>query len=259
MHPALDQYIAGVNQDYLYPASKRPDAVRRRLQTALAFSEFHVDCARALLEQMASTPDAAVFFADRQGRYTLQVFCWPPGFSNHPHHHNTWTVAGVLTGSLLVCRSPLSEAACLASEPIVATAGQAGMLLPPQFHCLRNPGCETAITFHVFSLDNAAASQDLDQRTLSTARFDDDDVVAIARMAVDKGGCEALDCVRLAFFLVGPAAKLDLIKLTMTHDRREGIRMGRTLCRLVGGVDGRRLSSVLDELEAEDHRRVGAL
>jgi predicted metal-dependent enzyme (double-stranded beta helix superfamily) len=259
MQPALDQYIAGVNEDHLYPTSKRPDAVCRRLQAALAFSGFHVDCARAWLEQMTSTPDAAVFFADHLGRYTLQIFCWPPGFSNPPHHHDTWTVAGVLTGSLLVYRSHSSEAACLASEPIVATAGQAGMLIPPQFHCMRNPRRETAITFHVFSLNNAATSQDLDQRASSVASFDDDDVVAIAKMAVDRGGCDALDCVRLAFFLVGPAAQLDLIKLTMTYDRREGVRMGRTLCRLVGGVDGHRLSSVLDELEAEEHRRVGAL
>ncbi len=139
----------------------------------------------------------------------------------------------------------------------MAAPGQVGVLVPPQFHCLRNVGSETAITFHIFSLYNAADKLDLKGWPTSVPRFDDDDVLAIARMAVTKGGSKAIDCVRTAFPLVGHAAKLELVKLMIRLDPFEAIDMGRTLSRLVGGLDGRRLLRLVDGLETA--ARQGAL
>lgn len=247
--PALGRFIAGVNQDHGLPISTRPTAVRARLQAALACADFHVDCARTVLAQMSTDPAAEVLFADPEGRYTLQLFCWPAGFGNEPHRHDTWTVSGVLAGSLEVLRSSLSAADCRAAKPLVATPGQTGVLAPPQHHCLRNAGPETAISFHVFSAGDGAQRADFHGRAAPDVRFDDDDVLAIARLAVAKGGREARDCVRAAFSLVGPATRLDLVKLMLTQDPGEGIAMGRELASQVGGLDGHRLSSLLDGLE----------
>ena len=257
MRATLEQFIAGVNRDHTLPAPNRPDAVRKRLQAALASSEFYVDCARVLLDQFVSNPGGRFLFVDPHGRYTLQVFCWPAGFGNDPHRHDAWTVSGAMMNSLLVFRSAVSAADCLASEPLAAAPGQAGALVPPQFHCLRNIGNETAVTFHVFSLDDAAGTLDLEGRSTLAPRFDDDDVLAIARMAATKGGAAAADCVRTAFSAVGHAAKLELVKLMIRLDPLAALDMGRTLSRLVGGVDGHRLLHLVNRLETA--ARQGAL
>lgn len=253
----LDQFIAGMNLAYSLPAANRLNVIRKRMQAALASDEFYVDCAQVLLGQIVSKPGCRFLFADPLERYTLQVFCWPIGFGNDPHRHDTWTVSGVMMSSLMVFRSSVSEADCLASEPLVAAPGQVGILVPPQFHCLRNIGSETAITFHVFSLDDAAHKLDLEGRPTSAPRFEDDDVLAIVRMAVTKGGGEAVGCVRTAFSAVGHAAKLELVKLMIRLDPLEAIDMGRTLSRLVGGLDGRRLFRLVEGLETA--ARKGAL
>jgi predicted metal-dependent enzyme (double-stranded beta helix superfamily) len=245
----LDQFIASVNRDHSLPASDRAHAIGKRLQAALADGMFYVDCARVLLGQLVSKPDCRFLFIDPEEHYTLQVFCWPIGFGNDPHRHDNWTVSGVMMGSLLVFRSAVSETDCVASKPLVAAPGQVGVLVPPQFHRLRNIGRETAITFHVFSLDDAAEKLDLEGWPTSAPRFDDEDVLAITSMAVAKGGSEAISCVRTAFSAVGPVAKLELLKLMIRLDPTEAIDMGRTLSRLVGGLDGRRLLRLVDGLD----------
>lgn len=247
-HPVLRRFIEGIDEDFLWPVADRAPAVRRRLQAALATAPFRTDCARALLAQAASMPTPVDFFRDDAGRYVLRVFCWPPAFGNAPHLHRSWTVAGILKGALLVRRSAQSAAQCLAAEPIAAVAGQAGMLVPPQFHCLRNDGDTVAISLHVFSRD-APEEAGPDERAPRAAAFDDDELVAITALALDSAGAQALDCVDAAFPLVGLAAKLELMKLTLACDLDEGIRLGRSLCRLVGEADGRRLSTLLDRVD----------
>src|SRR4051812_14607390 len=113
MGGALVRLIAGIDVDFSLPAAEIPHAVRRRLQAALDSPELYLDSARLLLSQLVSDPDARFLFADPKSRYTLEVFCWPPGFGNQPHLHNNWNVSAVMTSSLLVFRSAVSETECL--------------------------------------------------------------------------------------------------------------------------------------------------
>ncbi|MDB5398345.1 MAG: hypothetical protein JWQ55_363 [Rhodopila sp.] len=250
MGAVFNEFIAGLNEDFDLHVVARPNAVRDRLQRAIASTDFRAQCARMLLEQHVWASQVRQFFVDPRQRYSLQIFCWPPGFGNDPHCHETWTVAGVMAGSLLVFRSATSAADCRASAPILARTGEAGVLIPPQFHCLRNDGDETAITFHLFSLDSAEKRPNLEGRPAAAPRFDDDDVVAIVRMVVERRGVEAADCIHAAFAAVGPTAKLDLVKLMLKLDSGAAIALGRTLSRLVGGPDGGRLLKLVERLEA---------
>jgi hypothetical protein len=250
MGRALENLIAGIGLDFSLPVAEVPHAIRSRLQAALDSPELYLDCAHLLLSQLFSEPDARFLYLDPQLRYMLQVFCWPPGFGNEPHLHESWNVSAVMTSSLLVFRSTLSETDCLASKPLLATSGQAGILIPPQFHCLRNVGNETAITFHVFSIDEADDDHvHLERRPTTASRFDDDGILAIATAAARHGGARSVDIVRTAFSVAGNATKLDLVKLMVKLDAREAIRMARTLSRLVGGRDGLRLLEVVEKLE----------
>jgi predicted metal-dependent enzyme (double-stranded beta helix superfamily) len=249
MGSALEHLIAGIDLDLSLPTSEHPYAIRRRLQAALRSTELYLDCAQLSLSQMVSEPDARFLFFDPQSRYTLQVFCWPPGFGNVPHLHKNWNVSAVMINSLLVFRSTISETDCLDSKPLLATSGQAGVLIPPQFHCLRNVGKETAITFHVFSIDETRNDKvHLEHRPTSASR-PDDDILAMATVAARHGGARSIDILRTAFSAAGNATKLELVKLMVKLDPLEAIRMGRTLSQLVGGQDGRRLLEVVERLE----------
>ena len=248
---ALAHLVAGIDLDFQLAASERPHAVRRRVQAALAFPELYLDCAELLLAQLLHEPDSRFLFADGHGRYALQLFCWPPGFGNEPHLHESWNVSAIMSQSLLVFRSAVSKTDCLASEPLLATCGKAGVLVPPQFHCLRNPGDETAITFHVFSTPEPRDRiVDPEHRPSVSERFDDDDILAIATVAATTGNSRSVGVVRSAFSAAGVATKLELVKLMARLSPVEAILLGRTLAALVGGHDGQRLLGVIDRLEA---------
>lgn len=249
--PDLGRLVGGIETDFSLPPPEVPHAVRRRLQAALLSSGLYLDCARLLFSQLVSEPEAGFLYSDPLERYTLQLFCWPPGFGNEPHLHTNWNVSSVMAGSLLVFRSAISGADCLASEPLPANAGQAGLLIPPQFHCLGNAGSEPAITFHVFSLDQAGSDRNhLERSPASMARVDDDGILAIATVAAKLGGRSAIDIVDSAFVAAGNSAKLELMKLMLRLDPQEAIRLGKTLSRLVGGLDGRRLLNAVEKVEA---------
>jgi hypothetical protein len=250
MGRALEHLIAGIDADLSLPASELPHAIRRRLQVALDSPELYLDCAQLLLSQVVSEPDARFLFFDPQSRYTLQVFCWPPGFGNQPHVHKNWNVSAVMANSLLVFRSTVSEADCLASKPILVTSGQAGVLIPPQFHCLRNVGDETAITFHVFSIDELGNDKvHLERRPTTASRLDDDGILAIATVAASHADARSIDIVRTAFSAAGNTTRLELVKVMVKLDPLEAVRMGKALSQLVGGQDGRRLLDVIEKLE----------
>jgi len=246
---ALGRLVEGINRDFTLASPDIPHAVRHRLRTALEGSDLYLDSARLLLSQLVSEPETESLYFDPGARYTLQVFCWPPGFGNEPHLHTNWNVSGVMAGSLLVFRSAISEADCLASQPVIADMGQAGVLFPPQFHCLRNLGDEPAITFHVFSLDSAADRLHLERAPVSLARIDDDGILTIATEAARRGGMHSIDIVASAFLAAGNLTKLKIVKLMVDLDPREAVRMGKTLSRLVGGNDGRRLLHAIEKLQ----------
>src|SRR5215213_1974163 len=224
---ALENLIAGIDRDLSLPISERPHAVRRRVQAVLDSPDLYLDCAHRLLSQLVVEPDAQFLFLDPQSRYRLQVFCWPPAFSNQPHLHQNWNVSGVITRSLLLFRSPISETDCLASQPLLVTSGEAGVLIPPQFHCLRNTGNGTAITFHVFSLDGLLDDKVHLERPTFTERFDDDAILAIATEAARHGGARAIEIVQTAFAAAGNGTKLELVKLMVKLDARKAIRIAR--------------------------------
>jgi predicted metal-dependent enzyme (double-stranded beta helix superfamily) len=246
---ALERLIAGIDLDFSLAAPEVPHAVRNRLRAALESSDLLLDSAQRGLSQLADEPDAGFVYFDPQGRYTMQVFCWPPGFGNDPHLHTNWNVSGIMAGSLLLFRSAISEADCIASQPLVADTGQAGVLIPPQFHCLRNDGSEPAITFHIFSLDQAGETNHLERPPASQERIDDDGILALATAAATHAGARSVDIIQRAFLAAGIAAKLKLIKLMVKVDPREAARMGRHLSQLVGGQDGRRLLAAVEKLE----------
>jgi hypothetical protein len=251
MGRALENLTTGIGRDFSQPPSEVPHAVRRRLQTALESPELFLDCAQLLLSQLVHEPEARVLFFDPQSRYTLQVFTWPAGFGNQPHFHGNWNVSAVMAGSLLVFRSAISPADCLAAEPLLAVCGQAGVLIPPQFHCLRNVRNETAITFHVFSIvgadheklhvENFPAPDDV--------RIDDDGILAIARVAATHDDDRSADIVRTGFSLADNATKLELVKVMVTLNPLDAIAMGKRLARLVGGQDRHRLLDVIKKME----------
>jgi predicted metal-dependent enzyme (double-stranded beta helix superfamily) len=254
---ALVRLIAGIDLDFSLLAAEIPNAVRSRVQAALDSPELYLDSARLLVTQLVSNPDARFLFVDPKSRYTLQIFCWPPGFGNRPHLHSNWNVSAVLTGSLLIFRSAVSETDCLASEPLLVTSGQAGVLIPPQFHCLRNVGDATAITFHVFSADETGDDRAHLERPTFASRFDDDEILAIAGEAARRGGARSMDIVRTAFSAAGNAAKLELVKWMVKLEPVEAVRMARELSELVSGTDGLRLLAVVEKLEAGPGGRKG--
>ncbi|MGB8890225.1 MAG: hypothetical protein WCC87_26100 [Candidatus Korobacteraceae bacterium] len=252
---ALRHLIDGIDQDFSRPASDVPYAVRTRLEAALESPDLYLDCAQLFLSQLVAEPDARVLFVDPGSRYRLQVFCWPPEFGNQPHLHENWNVTGVLVSSLLVFRSTISEVDCLASKPLLATSGQAGVLIPPQYHCLRNVGDQTAITFHVLSRDEPGDEDvHVERAPTSAARLDDSDILAIATVAVMRCGARSIDVVRTAFSAAGNFTKLELLKLMAKLDPLEAIRMGRALSQLVGGQDGLRLLQVIENLNIASRR-----
>jgi hypothetical protein len=249
---ALAGLIAGFDLDFALPGSEIPHAIRRRLNCALGSPALFLDVARRTCGQLVHDPLARSLFDDPRSRYTVQVFCWPVGFGNQPHLHDNWNVSAVLVGSMLVFRSPTSEAACLASEPLVASAGTAGVVMPPQFHCLRNVGASSAITLHVFSADAGSDElADAEMRPTIAERFDDADLLAIVAEAAQHGGALAEDVVRTAFTAAaGSAAKLEVTKRMAMLDPAAAVPMGRSLAALVGGRDGQRLNAVVDRLQA---------
>jgi hypothetical protein len=251
MGRALESLTKGIDQDFSQPPSELPHAVRRRLQTALESHELFLDCAELLLSQLVHDPEARFLFLDPQSRYTLQMFTWPVGFGNQPHFHGNWNVSAVMAGSLLVFRSAISPADCLAAEPLLATCGQVGVLIPPQFHCLRNVGDEVAITFHVFSIaEDDHEKLHLEKLPVSDdLRIDDEGILAIARVAATYHEARSIDIIRTAFSLAGHATELELVKLMVMLNPREAMAMGRRLADLVGGRDRYRLLNLIEKME----------
>jgi hypothetical protein len=250
--PVLGAFATGVEADFELAVEEQPHAVRRRLQAALdASDELFLDAAQLLLAQLVYEPETRFLYFDPDSRFDLQLFTWPAGFYNLPHFHSNWNVSAVMAGSLVIFRSDVSEAGCLNASPLIATAGQAGVLIPPQFHCLRNDGSQTAITFHVFSIDETPGDK-LHLETSPTTgdfRLDDDGVLTLARAAALRGGARSTDIIRLAFAAASTPTKLDLVKLMARLNPPEAVHLGRTLSELVGGEDGRRLLAVVEKME----------
>lgn len=249
MGAALKSLNAGIAEDFLLETHDRPLAVRRRLQASVARTDLLLDSIRLLFSQLASRSGDWVLFLDPEFRYKLQLFSWPPGSENEPHLHTNWNVSAVLSGSLLVYRSALSETDCRAAEPLRVNAGEVGVLIPPQFHCLRNDGVDTALTFHVFSVSGPDEGAHLERQNEAGVRFDDAEIVAIGDAAVRHAGAQAKDILRTAYLLVGHDAKLYVVKQMVKVDPMEAVRMGKSLAELVGGRDGERLFAVIEKIE----------
>ena len=154
---ALQDLILGIGSDFdTCDAADVPYRIRSRLMSAITTPDLLLESSELLLHQVRFAPAERFLARDPQSRYTLQLFCWAPKFGNLPHLHTNWTVSAVLAGSISVQRSSISKEDCRACASILASAGEVGMLKPPQYHCLANPsGTEAAITFHVFPMNHA--------------------------------------------------------------------------------------------------------
>jgi len=249
--PALTALIEAIDCDLTLSDAKVPHTVRRRVQQALTLPGFLLDCAHRLLSQLAFEPGTRYLYLDPQQRYNVQLFSWPAGFSNKPHLHTNWNVSAVFVGSLEILRSTRSEADCAASAPLVAAAGEAGVLIPPQFHFLRNPTETTALTFHVFSNSSTPGQRPHREGPAEAGecRLDDDGILALARAAAGVEDPRVTDIIRTAFAAAGNVTRLELVKLMTAMDPAGGIEMGKQLAHLVGGSDGSRLLAVLEQIE----------
>jgi hypothetical protein len=249
--PALTELVRGIDCDFRLSEAEVPHAVRQRVQQALTSPQFFLDCAHRLLSQLAFEPRTRYLYLDPQLRYYMQLFSWPEGFSNKPHLHTSWNVSAVFVGSVEILRSVRSEVDCAESTPLSAGAGEVGVLIPPQFHFLRNPADTTALTFHVFGSNSTP-----DQRPhregpagAGECRLDDDGILALAKTAARVDDPRATDIIRMAFAAAGSATRLELVKLMTAMDLGGGIEMGKRLAQLVGGSDGSRLLAVLEQIE----------
>ena len=243
MGPTLAAFVAGVNFDLSIPAEETPRAVQNRLQSALG-SDLFFDCADLLLRQVVQEPQTRFLFADPESRYTLQLFCWPPGFGNEPHLHTMWTVSGVMAGELLVFRSNISEEDCRSSIPLLVKSGSAGALSPPQYHCLKNTSAQTSITIHVFAIDQFAADQSMGS-SRATARITNNGILTLATEAARHKHLRCGELLWTAFAAAGTSTKLEILKLMVAVDPREAVRMATRLAEIVGGRDGDRLMSLV--------------
>ena len=250
---ALTSLIAGINSDFSDTGKDVPHAICARLQSALKTQDLYLDCAQLLLDQIVSDPSARFLFKDLLSQYTLQLFCWPPGFGNHPHLHDSWTVAAVLTSSLLVFRSSISVADCLASTPLVATFGNAGILRPPQYHCLRNVSDQTSISFHVFPIGKSQHAESFSRSPSSASRINASGVLALAKEAAKYPSARSVGIVRSAFAIAGNSTKLELVKIMAQLDRRSAVQMGTILAQSVGGEG--RTSTVMHHRTARLSRK----
>jgi|tagenome__1003787_1003787.scaffolds.fasta_scaffold20986338_4 hypothetical protein len=249
--PALTALIEAIDCDLKLTDAEVPHAVRRRVQHALTTPEFFVDCAHRLLSQLAFEPATRYLYRDPQQRYNVQLFSWPAGFGNEPHLHTNWNVSAVFVGSLEIFRSARSPADCAESVPLVAAAGEAGVLIPPQFHFLRNPTETTALTFHVFSSGSTPEQRPHREGPAQAdeCRLDDDGILALAKAVAGVDDPRVTDIIRTAFAAAGNLTRLDLVKLMAAVDPAGGIEMGKRLAHLVGGSDGSRLLAVLEQIE----------
>ena len=250
MDGELGDLIAGIDRDFDLPAPNAAHAVRRRLQDAVS-PALLLSTARRLLANLTAESDAQYLYSDPAFRYGIEIFCWPPGFGNRPHLHLSWNVSAVLAGTIDIFRSTVSAADCLLASPLVATAGEVGILIPPQFHFLKNNGTTSTITLHVFSADSAnGAAPTPEPRPLLAAKFSDDDLLAIVAASISWAGPQAQDIVVAAFDLVKIDAKLSLMKMMATTDLSIAAMLARRLAALVGGVDELRLMEIARGLES---------
>jgi len=247
---ALQSLILGIGSDFdTCAAPDVPDRVRSRLKSATTTPDLLLESSDLLLHQMRNTPAERFLVRDPHSRFTLQLFCWAPGFGNLPHLHANWTVSAVLAGSISVQRSAVSEADCCASPPLLASTGEVGMLRPPQYHCLKNPSStEAAVTFHVFPLEDSY-HQETAESNRPVRRIDSAGILALAKLAAIHGGQRSMNILRNAFEVAGNHTKLEVIKLLAKVDPQETVRLGTMLAHQVGGADGERLLNVLSRFE----------
>lgn len=95
---------------------------------------------------------------DPQGRYTVVVMVWGRGQGTPLHDHaGMWCVECVYRGRIRVRSFDLlgDPAADIvhfaAADEVLAGVGEAGALIPPhEYHWIRNPDPEPAVTIHVY-------------------------------------------------------------------------------------------------------------
>lgn len=94
------------------------------------------------------------------GAYSVVIMVWGPGQGTPLHDHaGTWCVECVSQGRIevtnfrrLANRDSASQVLDFEEEQVQAAGvGEAGKLIPPfEYHTIRNPGEEVAVTVHVY-------------------------------------------------------------------------------------------------------------
>jgi len=140
----------------------RDDEVRcRQVKQVLgdAVSSGEIDLDPALLRTAQGTYARRLLHRDPQERYSVLVMVWDAGQGTMLHDHGgTWCVECVYRGRIQVTsysvRGGDPETGVVQFSPeteVTAGVGQAGALIPPfEYHILRNPASEPAVTLHVY-------------------------------------------------------------------------------------------------------------
>jgi hypothetical protein len=264
----LSSYVDRMLDEVRAPgASEREIAARVRALTqhALKRRPFVVECAEAVISAVASTRALRAMpplWGTRSTPASLRIFYWPPGFQNEPHQHEAWGVTGVVFNEIVVetfpaTTPPLESQRGEPLRTITARAGDAGYLVPPCVHRLRNETARTTVTFHVFGAESQASAAEHAPRAVQEPDVRRD--VLLRRRALC-AWCEVLaelDEARSVSLLErimvstrDPRTKLEAIKALARHDPRRAYELSCDFERQLRGADRDGLSLINARLAA---------
>ena len=137
---------------------------------------------QCILEGQAYRP----LHADPHLNWRLTMFLWPKLTGNSPHLHHTWGVTGVLSNRLEVTIYEQGDTPrdLRVRRHFLAGRGEAGYLVPPCIHSLRNPHPTlSTVTLHAFGYSSDVRRPDLDTTWIDdrAAVPPSDDPAAFAR------------------------------------------------------------------------------
>lgn len=131
-------------------------AVRQSLIQALADPEFGLACLERVLDGFEPSHVGWRYpkiHRDPIRAYSICIFNWPPGLSNAPHRHDTWTVTGVLHNSLRfnTFRVESGGATLTPEKRLDARPGEVGYICTPCIHNVENPSAAPSLSIHIFN------------------------------------------------------------------------------------------------------------
>lgn len=159
---ALAELTQAIDAVFDQPQAQWPAAVQAALQNAFAQGNWIPP------QQRQSDPDRYnrhILYADPQGRYTIVALVWRQGQFSPVHAHHTWCALTVVQGTLRehyyswdAATETAHHHAWQLRVPGQGSSGHAGL---HAIHRLGNPQGDEAISVHVYGVDSARVSTDV--------------------------------------------------------------------------------------------------